>query len=62
VAAGVAEELGLDPWLVRLGFAVAATAGGLGLPLYLLAWLLLPAEDTGESIAEQLLAPERPAA
>lgn len=41
VCAGVAEHLGIAPGIVRLVAVVAAFAG-VGIPLYLLAWLLLP--------------------
>jgi signal transduction histidine kinase/phage shock protein PspC (stress-responsive transcriptional regulator) len=40
VAAGIAEQAGVDPALVRAAFAVLALAGGLGLVLYLAAWAL----------------------
>ena len=39
-AAGLAEALGLDPLLVRLGLAVLTAAAGVGLVLYLTLWLL----------------------
>jgi signal transduction histidine kinase len=45
VCAGIARHLGADPLLVRLGFVVAAAAGGLGFALYALAWLVTPAGD-----------------
>jgi signal transduction histidine kinase len=38
VAAGLAEQAGLDPSLVRAAFGVLSLAGGLGLFLYLAAW------------------------
>jgi signal transduction histidine kinase len=38
VAGGLGERLGVDPVLVRVAFAVLATAGGAGVVLYLLAW------------------------
>ncbi len=39
-AAGLAEALGLDPLLVRLGLAVLTAADGAGIVLYLTLWLL----------------------
>ena len=42
VAGGVADHLGIDVVLVRLGFVVTALLGGFGLIAYLLGWLLLP--------------------
>jgi phage shock protein PspC (stress-responsive transcriptional regulator) len=44
VAAGIADQLGMPVWLVRLGFVVAAVAGGFGLAAYLGAWALMPSE------------------
>jgi signal transduction histidine kinase len=38
VAGGLGEQLGVDPVLVRVAFAVLAIAGGSGVVLYLLAW------------------------
>jgi signal transduction histidine kinase len=45
VCAGIARRYGLDAWLVRLAFVVATTAGGLGIALYALGWLVIPAGD-----------------
>ena len=45
VCAGIARHFGAEVALVRLGFLVATAAGGLGLPLYALAWLGIPAGD-----------------
>lgn len=53
VAAGVADYLHVDPNLVRLGFAVLTIFGGLGILLYLVAWVILPEESEDTSIAEQ---------
>lgn len=46
VAGGLAEYFDLDPALVRLLW-VAATilSGGLAVPLYILAWVILPPDD-----------------
>jgi len=41
VCAGIAEELGVDPTLVRLVFALLALAGGAGVVLYGAAWLAM---------------------
>ncbi len=59
VAAGVADYFGVDPTLVRVGFVALAFLGGLAVPLYLAGWALIPDEDTGVSVAEELLARER---
>ena len=55
VAEGVAQYLDVDPTIVRLGIAALTLAGGIGIPLYAAAWLLVPDECSGESVAEQLI-------
>jgi len=60
VAAGLADYFDVDPVLVRVGFVVLAFVGGLAVPLYLAGWALIPDEDTDTSIAEEILARERP--
>jgi len=45
LCSGVAGRFGVDPLLVRLGFLVATLAGGLGLGLYLLGWLVVPLRE-----------------
>jgi phage shock protein C len=59
VAAGLADYLGVDPALVRLAFVALAFMGGLAVPLYLAGWLVIPDEDGGPTVAEELLARER---
>jgi signal transduction histidine kinase len=41
VCAGIAEQLGVDPTLVRLIFTLLALAGGAGIVLYAAAWLTM---------------------
>jgi phage shock protein C len=55
VASGVARYLGADVTLIRIAFVVLAIVGGAGVPLYLAGWLLIPEEDTGRSIAGDVL-------
>ncbi|CAN5311781.1 PspC domain-containing protein [soil metagenome] len=45
VAAGMAAYLGLDPVLVRIGLVVLTIATGMGIPLYIAGWVLMPAAD-----------------
>jgi phage shock protein PspC (stress-responsive transcriptional regulator) len=59
VAGGLADWFGIDPTLVRLAFVALAVLGGLALPLYLAAWLLVPEEGAEVSVAEEWLARER---
>jgi phage shock protein C len=55
VAAGFADYLGIDVTLVRIALAVLAVMGGVGVPLYLAGWLLIPEEGASESLASDLL-------
>ena len=45
LCAGLAERFGVDPLIVRLGVLVATLAGGLGLGLYVLGWLVVPLRE-----------------
>ena len=45
VCAGIARRVGVDPLLVRIAFVAGTIAGGFALPLYVLGWIFLPAED-----------------
>lgn len=59
VAVGIADYLDLDPTLVRFAFVALALVGGLAVPLYLAGWLVIPDEDGGPTVAEELLARAR---
>lgn len=50
VAAAIARRYAIDPVLVRVAFVVATIWSGVGLLLYLLGWLLLPAEGDQASV------------
>src|SRR3954466_678704 len=43
VSGGLAEYSGIDALLWRVGFVALALAGGTGIVVYLLLWLLMPA-------------------
>jgi phage shock protein C len=47
VCAGLGDYLGVDRVVVRIAFVVLALAGGGGIVLYLLAWILIPEEEPG---------------
>jgi phage shock protein PspC (stress-responsive transcriptional regulator) len=55
VAGGMAEYFDLDVTIVRLAFVVLAFLGGLGLPLYIAGWLLIPESGSDTSFAEGML-------
>ncbi len=54
VCGGLARATGTDPILFRVVLAVLAFFGGIGLVLYLAAWLLLPAEGDTAAPLEAL--------
>ena len=47
VSGGLAEYSGIDALLWRVGFVALALAGGTGVIVYLLLWLLMPAQPVG---------------
>ncbi|GAB2853223.1 PspC domain-containing protein [Lentzea nigeriaca] len=49
VATGIALRYQIDPVIVRIAFVALALSGGVGLPMYLAGWLLLPEE--GDEVA-----------
>ena len=51
VNGGLAEYSGIDPLLWRVGFVALAFAGGTGVLVYLLLWLLMPAGPYGDAPA-----------
>jgi signal transduction histidine kinase len=59
VCAGIGRRIGLDPVILRVAFVVAAAAGGVGILLYGLAWLLIPAERPGRARALARALPRR---
>jgi len=55
VAVGVARYLRVDVTIVRIVFAVLTVVGGVGVPLYLAGWLLIPEEGRDQSIAADFI-------
>ena len=57
VAGGVAKHLGVDPMFVRLLFMALSLAAGFGAVVYLLLWVLAPAEpaDTASTVQSRHL-------
>src|SRR5829696_3402200 len=51
VASGIAAYLGIEPWIVRIGFVILVPFGGFGALAYLIAWLLVPVEGSQQSLA-----------
>lgn len=59
VCVGLAVYFGVDPTLVRLVFALLTAFGALGILLYLCAWVIIPEEGEGASIAETFVTKQR---
>ncbi|HEX2274404.1 MAG TPA: PspC domain-containing protein [Acidimicrobiales bacterium] len=59
VCGGLARSLGLDPLVLRVAAVVLTLAGGTGLFAYLTAWVMLPNEDGGESLADRAVGRRR---
>lgn len=55
VSGGLAEYFNIDPVIVRLIFVLVTLTSGLGLPVYLLLWILMPKANTpvGQQTVEQ---------
>jgi phage shock protein PspC (stress-responsive transcriptional regulator) len=50
VCAGLGAYLRIDPTMVRLFFILLTLAEGIGIVVYLLLWIFLPAEDSLEDV------------
>ena len=55
VASGLAAYFGVDVNLVRLAFAIFTIFYGLGVLLYLVAWVIIPEEGQEGSILESFV-------
>ena len=54
VCGGVARHWNVDPILVRVGWVLLALSGGVGVVLYVAAWLLVPADGATTSTMDDL--------
>jgi phage shock protein C len=55
VAAGLARYFDVDVAHVRIALVALSFLGGAGVPLYLAAWLLIPAAGSDVTIADEVL-------
>ncbi|MBB5788237.1 PspC domain-containing protein [Jiangella mangrovi] len=55
VLGGLGRRLGIDPVVLRVATVVLAIFGGVGVLLYAVAWLMVPAEDEERSVLDQAL-------
>ena len=56
VAGGIAKYFDVDATLVRVVIAALTLFNGVGVPLYLAAWLLIPEDGEDQSIAAAWIA------
>jgi phage shock protein PspC (stress-responsive transcriptional regulator) len=56
VCAGAARSLGIDPLILRIVIVAATVVSGVGLPIYIAGWLLLPTSAGDAPIAARLRA------
>ncbi len=49
ICGGIAEQLDTDPVFVRIGFLILLFASGIGFPIYMILWLVMP-EERGDDV------------
>jgi len=54
VCGGLAEYLEIDPALVRLAFLVLFFASGIGFPIYIILWVVMP-QGENDAIADSVV-------
>jgi signal transduction histidine kinase len=55
VCAAFARRLGIDPLLIRIGFVASLALGGVGIPVYVVAWVMMPAEGPERPFVARVL-------
>lgn len=60
VCAGLAEEFGISITIVRLAFVLGTLVSGMGLVIYLVLWVVMPARDESEGNGEPAPLPAPP--
>jgi len=55
VCGGLAAYLSLDPVLVRLAFVILVFASGIGIPIYLILWVIMPSEAGADKVGADVL-------
>lgn len=55
VAGGLGEYFGIDPLIIRIVFAGLTIFHGLGVALYLIAWVLIPEEGSDRAAGQDLI-------
>lgn len=61
VCGGIANQLETDPVFVRIGFLILLFASGIGFPIYMILWLIMPENDgnNNEFVADPAALKER---
>jgi phage shock protein PspC (stress-responsive transcriptional regulator) len=54
LCSGVARHWGIDPVLVRVGWALLALSGGVGFVLYLVGWLMIPVDGKDKAPVDEM--------
>jgi len=54
VAGGLGEYFNIDPTLIRIIFIILAAFGGSGFLVYLILWLILPAEHSAQNAQDNI--------
>lgn len=55
VCGGLAQYMSIDPVIVRALFALLLFASGIGLPIYLILWFIMPSESDKGSQGREIL-------
>ena len=55
VCGGLAEYLEIDPILVRLASLILLFASGIGFPIYIILWIVMPNEDDQEELNSETI-------
>lgn len=55
VCGGISEYFGWEPTIVRIVFVVLTALGFSGVFVYILAWLIMPAQNEQHSLLEQII-------
>ncbi len=55
VCGGLAAYLNIDPVLVRLAFVILLFASGIGFPIYLILWVIMPSEVGADKLGADVI-------
>lgn len=55
VCGGLAEYLEIDPVLVRLAFIVLFFASGIGIPIYIILWIVMPQGENEAIVGSEVI-------